>query len=59
LVLGLRWFGDNINVGHLLALECALIGVPLLEGRGVGSLVGVFLKAMTPLVLEGHILGIL
>ncbi len=57
-MLGLKSFGYNMDIGHVSIMVCALIGVTLLEDQGVGWLVMIFLKAMTPKLWEAHILGI-
>ncbi len=56
-MLGLKSFGYNMDIGHVSIMLCALIGVTLLEDQGVGWLVMIFFKAMTPQTLGGPYLG--
>jgi hypothetical protein len=35
-MLGLKSFGYNMDVGHVLVMVCTLIGVTLLENQGLG-----------------------
>ncbi len=44
LVLGMRKLSDSIDTRHVSTLKCTLIGVQLLEDRGMESLVVMFLR---------------
>jgi len=35
-MLGLNFFGHNMDIGHVSIMVCALIGVTLLEDQAMG-----------------------
>jgi hypothetical protein len=43
-MLGLNFFGYNMDIGHVSIMVCALIGVTLLEDQGVGLVMIFFVR---------------